>query len=84
MEANKLLDKEEFFRKMDNLLNTAPGTVHSGQALSSLESWDSLTILEFIVMADNDYSSDVLPADIAGCKTVDELAELTFAKSSAK
>ena len=75
-------NREEFYRKMDGLLNIAPGSVQGSQTLNSLKSWDSLTILEFIVLADSEYRSDVQAADIAGCKTVDDLASLTFEHAS--
>lgn len=67
---------------MEKLLNVPEGSVQGAQPLKSLKSWDSLTILEFIVLADTDYRSDVQPSEIANCKTVEELADLTFARSS--
>ena len=82
MPTETALNRQDFYHKMDNLLNVAPGSVQGSQELSSLQSWDSLTILEFIVLADSDYRSDVQASDIAGCKTVDELADLTFANAS--
>ncbi|MDQ2710691.1 MAG: hypothetical protein M3Y24_00400 [Acidobacteriota bacterium] len=68
--------------KWKGLLNVSVGSVHGGQELNTLKSWDSLTILEFIVLADTDYSSDVQPAAITNCKSVDDLAQLTFAHSA--
>ena len=83
MPSDTLLNKDDFYRKMEGLLNVGDGSVAGHQELKTFQSWDSLTILEFIVMADNDYKSDVQPGDIAGCKTVDDLAQLTFTNSSA-
>ena len=82
MPEETLRDKESFYRKMETLLAMGPGSVQGRQELTMLKSWDSLTILEFMVMVDNDYKSDVQPADIAACKTVDSLAELIFTNSS--
>lgn len=76
------VSKESFYRKMDVLLNVPKGSVGGSQELRTLKSWDSLTILEFIVLADEQYQSNVQPGDIADCKTVDDLAELTFKNSS--
>lgn len=67
---------------MDQLLHLPAGSVKEQQELKGLNNWDSLTILEFIVMADTDYNSDLQPAAIAACKTVDDLAQLTFAHSA--
>ena len=76
------MDNNEFYRKMEALLNVSPGSIHGSQELSSLKTWDSLTILEFIVLADTDYKSDVQPTDITACKTLEDLAHLTFAHSA--
>lgn len=70
-----------FFRKLDGLLSLPAGSVKGEQLLTDLPTWDSLTILEFMVLADSDYESDVQPADIAACKTVADLADMTFAQS---
>ncbi len=75
------LDKNAFCGKMDHLLNVSSGSTKISDLLKNLKSWDSLTILEFIVMADNDYGSDMQPNDIAACQTVDDLADLTFSNS---
>lgn len=82
MSVDTKLKKDEFYSKMNRLLNTPPGTVQGSQALSSLKNWDSLTILEFLVMADTDYRSDLQPSQVTACRTVDELATLTFFHSS--
>ena len=74
--------KEEFCRKMDRLLNIPAGSVRKNQELKSLKNWDSLTILEFIVMADTDYGIDLQPAAISACETVDDLAQLTLEHST--
>ena len=76
------MDKNEFYRKMEGLLNVSQGSITGTQQLSSLKSWDSLTILEFIVLADTDYKSDVQPTDITACNTIADLADLTFAHSA--
>ncbi len=84
MQQDTMLIKDTFYRKMEGLLNMAHGSVQGNQELSTFKNWDSLTILEFIVLADNDYKSDVQPGDIATCKTVDDLAELTFKSGVSK
>lgn len=67
---------------MEKLLDIPLGSLEGTCDLKSLKSWDSLTILEFIVLADTDYQSDLQPADITACNTVDDLADLTFAHST--
>ena len=78
MPTDTKLSHDVFYRKMDQLLNIPTGSVQGSQALSSLKNWDSLTILEFIVLADTEFQRDLQPSQIAACKTVDDLAELTL------
>ncbi len=58
-------DKNTFCDKLNSLLNLPAGSIDDQQALKTLKNWDSLTILEFIVMADNDYGRELQPSDIA-------------------
>jgi acyl carrier protein len=82
MQAGTPLEINQFYRKMEGLLNAQAGSVKGDQELRTLKNWDSLTILEFMVLADNDFKSDVQPADITSCRTVDDLARLTIAHSA--
>lgn len=82
MQTDTSLDINQFYRKMEGLLNVPVGSLKGERELQTLKSWDSLTILEFIVLADNDFKSDVEPADITSCRTVDDLARLTIANSA--
>ena len=82
MQADTSLKANQFYRKMEGLLNAPAGSVKGNPELQTLKHWDSLTILEFIVLADSDFKSDVQPADITSCRTVDDLAQLTIAHSA--
>ena len=70
--------RDAFYRKMGELLNAGVGSLQGSDELKKLKSWDSLAVLEFIVLADEQYGSDVQPAEIAACRTIDDLADLTF------
>lgn len=82
MQTYTPLASKEIYRKMEGLLNASPNSIQGSEELGNLRSWDSLAILEFIVLADTDYKSDVQPTDIAECKTVDDLARLIFAHTA--
>lgn len=69
-------DNERFFRAMEKLVNAAPRSLDGTCSLASLKNWDSLAILEFMVMADSDFNSDVPPDEVAACKTMGDLAAL--------
>lgn len=76
--SNETISKPEFYLKLDSLLNLPAGSVKGEQSLSGLANWDSLAILEFMILASSDYGSNVQPSDIAACETVDELAQITM------
>jgi acyl carrier protein len=77
-------NKQDFYEKLERLLNMSSGSVEGSQLLRDLKGWDSLTILEFIVMADTDYRRDVQPSEIAACQTVDDLAGLTLLSGTSR
>jgi len=74
----------EFYHKLEVMLNVASGEVRGDQILTQLKNWDSLTILEFMMLAGSEYESDMQPEDIAACSTVDDLARATLARSLAQ
>ena len=70
------MDIKAFCAKLDEVLDIPAGTVQPGQALDTLESWDSVAVLAFIAMADAEYGVTVPAKDIPECRTVDDLANL--------
>ncbi len=72
-------NKAEFFRKLEKLLVTPAGSLEGDQRLKDLKSWDSLAILEFMMLASSEYGTEVQPADVTSAETVDDLARLVSA-----
>ena len=70
------LNTADFYRKLEEVLDVAPGTLKGGEALSSLDMWDSMAVLGFIAMADESYGAIIPPKRVPECRTVDNLAEL--------
>jgi acyl carrier protein len=73
------MNKNDFYLKLDEVLDLAPGTVKGTDALADLEGWDSVAVISFIAMADADYGVILPSGQIAGCRTADDLAELIVA-----
>lgn len=84
MEKDTPSPNEEFYRKLEGLLHAPPNSIQGSAELSKFKAWDSLTILEFMVLIDTDYGSDIQPAQIAECKTVNDLAQLVLAPVAEK
>jgi acyl carrier protein len=73
------MNKNEFFAKLDELLELPAGTIQTGTALSDIAEWDSVAVISFLALSDSDYSVTVPPQRIAECRTVDDLAALVGA-----
>ena len=70
------LNTADFYRKLEEVLDLAPGTLKGGEALSGLDAWDSMAVLGFIAVADENYGVTIPPKRISECRTVDDLAGL--------
>ena len=71
-------DRETFYRAMDKVLNLTDGTVTGDRPLSSLRQWDSLAVLDFMMLASSDFGVEVEPAEIAPCRTFGDLGDLVL------
>ena len=70
------MNKTEFYRALDELLEVEPGTTNGAQPLADLEGWDSVTVLSFIAMADEKYGVNIPVKSIVTCQKVDDLAAI--------
>ena len=70
------MNKSQFYAEIENIVDRDPGSIKGTEALSELESWDSLAVLSFLAMADGKLGVSVNAGDLASCKTVEDLAAL--------
>lgn len=68
------MDMNDFCQKIESILELDPGTVKPDTRLESLDAWDSVAVISFIAMADQDYRVTVPPKLISECQTVANLA----------
>jgi acyl carrier protein len=73
------MDLNEFCRKMESILEVDAGAIQPQTRLESLEAWDSVSVISFIAMADQDYHVNVPPQSISECQTVEDLAKAVAA-----
>ena len=66
----------EFYLKLDEMLDLPPGTLKGSEELEGLEGWDSVAVITFIALADSEYGVVLPPKEIAACRTVSTLADL--------
>ena len=67
---------DEFLLQMDEILGLPHGTVRAHQTLEELENWDSITLINFIVLAETNSSVSISPDQIVSCSTVADLLRL--------
>ncbi len=68
--------RQEFLRKLEELLEVESHTLKGEEDLQDLEGWESLTVMEFMALADESFNVVLHPNDIASCDTVAELLDL--------
>ena len=61
---------------IDELLELGPGTLTGSEELEALESWDSVAIVSFMVLAKDRFDRTVAAKEIANCLTVNDLVVL--------
>ncbi len=71
-----MINLAEFYSRLEEVMDLQPGAVKSADRLARLDAWDSMAVLGFIAMADEEYRAIIPPNRIPGCKTVDDLAGL--------
>ncbi len=69
------MSREEFLRTLERMLEQDPYTLDGAAELAGL-GWDSLAVMNFIALMDQQLGVLVAPGDIAGCRTVNDLMAL--------
>lgn len=77
------MEKSAFLRSLDEMLELEPGTLTGSEVLATLEMWDSLAIISFIALVDEQYGIVVEGERLAQAKTVDDLIGLVTEKVAA-
>jgi acyl carrier protein len=75
------MTREEFLRELDDILELASGTLNGAEKLEELEQWNSMAMISFIALADNN-GTTVSPRLIAKCATINDLLELAQVNGS--
>ena len=70
------MDKAEFLRNLEDLIEADPGSLSEGAVLADTPGWDSMAIMGFISFADEDLGAAPAPKAIKDCRTVADLMAL--------
>lgn len=66
----------QFLKSLDELLELDSGTLKGNERLTDLSRWDSLAVIGFIALLDENFGVSVPAAKINECKTVADLMAL--------
>lgn len=70
------MTRAAFLRFFEKTVAAAPGSLTPGQRLDRVENWDSTAVLDFIALADEQFSVSLPGEAILRCATVGELIGL--------
>lgn len=74
------MSKQEFFPRFAELLELENANLTGDEKIADFKTWDSMKILEFMAMADEQFSVTVSPSALAKCQTVNDLIALLDGK----
>ena len=70
-----MITQEQLHRDLETILELDPETIKGPETLDEL-AWDSMAVVMFIAMADQNYSVAVAPSKLVNAKTVNDLYAL--------
>ncbi len=74
------LNESEFTNKIEELLELSANTLVMTTRLTDILEWNSMAVLAFMAMADEDFGTSPSPKAIAACVTVADLMALALPK----
>jgi acyl carrier protein len=67
----------EFLAALEDLVEAPAGSLQGPQRLEDLEQWDSVSMVNFLALADEKCGVQLAPRQLTACATVDDLFRLT-------
>jgi len=69
------MSRSDFLKLVDELMEKEPGTLAGPESLEE-HGWDSLSVISFIALVDEQFGFTVPPVELAKCTRVDDLLAL--------
>jgi acyl carrier protein len=70
------MTRKEFLLEMDQILGLPAGTLKGHEKLDELETWDSIALINLIVLAETQNNTSITPDQVVTCSTVADLLRL--------
>lgn len=75
-ENEKPMTSEQFLLEMDEILALRPGTLRGDEKLEELQNWDSVALVQLIILAETTTNAGIAFEQVVGCSTVADLLRL--------
>jgi len=69
------MKKAVFLNKLEEIMEVPSGSIKGDEKLTDLR-WDSMTVVQFIALIDEEFSLSISAADLLKAKTVPDLIAL--------
>lgn len=70
------MTKKELLQMLEEIVEADPDTLTGEELIEDLENWDSLAVVNFIALVDENFGITLSPEKIMNSKTVNELVSL--------
>lgn len=70
------MTRQEFLQLLEEVIEAEPGTLKGDERLRDLERWDSLAVMSYIALVDEQLGISVSAQSIAEARTVSDLVAL--------
>lgn len=76
------MTRNEFYSQIETTLGTEPGTIHTDTKLKDVPKWDSMAVILFQGMVDDELHTTIEGDDMLSATTFGDLANLVGDKLS--
>lgn len=76
------MEKAVFIQKLEEVMSLPKGTIKGDETLSALKSWDSVALMSFIALLDEELKIRVTGKQVSQCESIPELVALAGDKVS--
>jgi acyl carrier protein len=70
------MTRDKFLLEMDEILGLPAGTLRGHEKLEDLATWDSIALINLIVLAETQNNASITPDQVVTCSTVADLLRL--------
>jgi len=70
------MTRDKFLLQMDEILGLPAGTLHGPEKLEELKTWDSIALINLMVLAETQNNASITPDQVVTCSTVSDLLRL--------